>query len=161
MNCPTCGNFIPDGAPACPNCGTVAAPNYSQPQAYGSPYYNPGMVTPKKSNKGLIIGLAIGGVVLFIAILSVIVAIATPSILNTKRNGTYVCNDYGMTMTLKVNGEKFTLTSKYDGESEKTNGKIKFDGDTVKLTAKGETIKGKYNSEKKTITIEGMKFKKK
>ena len=119
------------------------------------------MVTPKKSNKGLIIGLAIGGVVLFIAILSVIVAIATPSILNTKRNGTYVCNDYGMTMTLKVNGEKFTLTSKYDGESEKTNGKIKFDGDTVKLTAKGETIKGKYNSEKKTITIEGMKFKKK
>lgn len=159
MNCPTCGNFIPDGAPACPNCGTVAAPNYSQPQAYDSPYNNPGMGTPKKSNKGLIIGLSAGAAVIILA-----VVVTAFVFLFTTKNGTYVCNDYkeyGVTMSLKVNGDKFTLTNKYDGESEKTNGKIKFDGDTVKLTAEGETIKGKYNSKKKTITIEGMKFKKK
>ena len=157
MNCPNCGTELPEGSVVCTNCAaslvesTIQSNDFNQASAYTEP--------PKKSKKGLIIGLSCAAV----AIIAIVV-IAIVLIIGGNKNGTYTCKEmesYGVKCTLKVNGDKFTLKMSAYGEEEKESGKIKFKGKKVTLTVDGEDVKGTYNKSKKTIDIEGMTFTKK
>lgn len=115
-----------------------------------------------KNRKPLIIGI-----VAAVAVIA-IVAVVLIFVLGNSKNGTYSCDLFsavGGECTLKINGSKFTLTMDAMGQKESQKGTVKFSGNTVKLTIDGETVKGKYDSSKKTITLdlEGMElvFKKK
>lgn len=152
MNCPNCGTNIPDGVLSCPNC---AAPVSNQ-TGFSNPM--PVNAMPRKSNKGLIIGIACGAVVVIAAIILCIV------LFTGGKNGTYVNNDfkdYGIDCTLKVNGSKCELKMAGFGETTTEKGTIKFNGSKVTITFDGESSKGTYNKSKKTIEIDGMTFKKK
>ncbi|MBQ7707379.1 MAG: protein kinase [Lachnospiraceae bacterium] len=129
----------------------VPAMNNMQ-SGYGAPQGYPTTKGGKK--KGLIIGIAIAVIVLIICFASGVFS---------GRNGKYVCDDYtseGLYMTLEVHGSDFTLTVTESGETSTSKGTIKFSGDDVTLSAAGETLSGTYNKSNKTITIEGLTFKK-
>ncbi len=152
MNCPNCGANLPDGTLSCPNC---AAPIPSQ-AGFSNPM--PVNTMPKKSNKGLIIGIACGAVVVIAAVILCIV------LFSGSQDGTYVNNDfedYGIDCTLTVDGNKCELKMSGYGESTSEKGTIKFNGKKVTITFDGEKSEGTYNKSKKTIEIDGMTFKKK
>lgn len=155
MNCPNCGADVQEGLMSCPNCA-AALPVTENPYDVST---GP-MAVPKKTNTGLIIGVACGVVVLLAAAIVCIVLL-----IGGGKDGTYVCKDLsalGIECTLKVDGNKFTMKMEAFGESETETGTIKFSGKTVKLTSSdGETIEGTYNKSKKTITVDEMKFTKK
>ncbi len=156
MNCPNCGAQLQEGTLVCPNCAAaLPVDNASQPAFNQAPVYD----VPKKSKKGLIIGLSCAAVVVIAAVILCVVLL-----IGGGKNGTYLCKDmeaYGVTCTIKVDGSKFTMKMAAFGENETQKGTIKFNGKKVKLTAEGETIEGTYNKSKKTITFEGMTFTKK
>ena len=152
MNCPNCGTNLPDGTMSCPNC---AAPVPAQ-TGYSNPM--PANAMPKKTNKGLIIGILCGAVAIIAAIIICIILFTGTT------DGTYVCEDFvesGIDCVLKVNGSKCELKMTFLGESESEEGTIKFSGKKVTITIDGETNVGTYNKSKKTIEIDGMTFKKK
>ena len=188
MRCPDCGEEVQEGVLVCPHCSAMLPMtddtydsyntsninnNYNQNYgSYNSNYnsyndYNSGSYPPpsavnnnnnynrRPSNKFKHPVLIIFAVVLFIFIIYSA----------TNKNGTYVYKNEGLKITLKVDGNKFTMktymaysTSLGGGKNymptDEVSGKIKFVGSTAKLTAQGVTFKFKYNSSKKTITYE-------
>ena len=164
MNCPSCGNQVADGAANCPVCGAplmVAGgmPQGMDPMQQGGvqPQYQAPQGGGKKT--GLIIGIAVAAVAVVALVLCLVLGV-----FGGGHNGKYVCDDYaayGMDVSLEVKGSKFTLTMSAFGETETTEGTIKFKGDKVELTAEGDTIEGTYDKGEKSITFEGMTFKKK
>ena len=141
-NTPRVNNVIQPTAPAMPNMQS----GYGYPQGYPAP--------KRGKKKGLIIGIAIAALVLIICFATGVFS---------SKNGKYVCNDYassGMYMSIEVDGSDFTLTVTEDGETSTSSGTIKFKGDSVVLSAAGETLEGTYDKSNKTITIEGLTFKK-
>lgn len=141
--------------------------------------FNPGnngyMNQPKKKKTGLVIGL-IAAILLFITatVAAVFLIIESASSSSKKSgsgfDGTYVYKSenelfgYTITQTLKINGNKYTLTSKtvYDDDDEydsttKDSGTIERDGDEVTLDDNDGVFaysEGTYDSKKKTITFE-------
>ena len=141
--------------------------------------FNPGnngfMNQPKKKKTGLVIGL-IAAILLFITatVAAVFLIIESASSSSKKSgsgfDGTYVykseneLSGYTITQTLKINGNKYTLTSKtvYDDDDEydsttKDSGTIERDGDEVTLDDNDGVFaysEGTYDSKKKTITFE-------
>ncbi len=159
MNCPSCGNQVADGSANCPVCGAPLMAPGGMPQG-GAPMQPQYQAAPQGGGKktGLIIGIAVAAVV----VIALIVCFALG--LFSSKNGKYVCDDYsayGMELSLEVKGSKFTMTVNAFGETETTEGTIKFKGDKVELTAEGDTIEGTYSKKDKSITFEGMTFKKK
>lgn len=156
MNCPKCGATLQDDMLVCPTCGTPL-PVQSESQ---SDFANAAPTTaPAKSKKGLIIGLAAGAVAIIALIVVLIVFVFAGG-----PDGTYECSDLkalGITCTLKVDGDEFTLKMSAYGETETQKGKIKFDGKKVTMTVDGESEEGTYNKSDETIEFEGMTFKKK
>ncbi|MBQ9610324.1 MAG: zinc ribbon domain-containing protein [Lachnospiraceae bacterium] len=172
MNCPSCGNQVADGSMSCPVCGAALIPSggmqpqyQSAPQGFDSmqqggmqPQYQAVPQSSGGNKTGLIIGIIVAAVAVIALVLCLVLGVFSG------KDGTYVCNDYaafGMDVTLEVDGDNFTLTMNAFGETETESGTIKFKGDKVELTAEGETIEGDYSKKDKTITIEGMTFKKK
>ena len=140
--------------------------------SYNAPYSQPiqaQAVAKKQPPKSAII---IGAVAL-VAIAAIIVFLFLGG--NTsKYNGTYdldTVSYLGMEFPaedftneeayIKIKGDKATLRA--EGEDTRT-ATIKIDGEDVKITDGEDTIKGKYDADEKTITIEmegiGMTFKK-
>lgn len=140
--------------------------------------FNPGnngyMNQPKKKKTGLVIGL-IAAILLFITatVAAVFLIIESASSSSKKSgsgfDGTYVYKSenelfgYTITQTLKINGNKYTLTSKtvYDDDeydsTTKDSGTIERDGDEVTLDDNDGVFaysEGTYDSKKKTITFE-------
>ncbi len=172
MNCPFCGNQVADGSANCPVCGAALMTPGGMPQGAGpmqggmpqggiQPQYQ---AAPQGGGKktGLIIGIIVAAVAVIAIVLCLVLGVFS------SKNGKYVCSDwsaFGVDMTLEVKGSDFTLTMTAYGETETTEGTIKFSGKKVKLTAEGETIEGTYSAKDKTISLdmEGMSltFKKK
>lgn len=68
MNCPRCQNPIPEGSAFCPRCGYTMTPMQNPSQAsWAEP--------PKKSNKGLLLGILAGAAVLVCIVLAVILVV--------------------------------------------------------------------------------------
>ena len=172
MICPSCGSQVDDNSPSCPVCGGTLFDQNAMQQGYGQPQgMNPmqggaqpqyAPEPPKKSKTGLIIGIVVAAVAVIAIVLCLVLGVFS------SKNGKYVCDDYaafGMDLSLTVDGDKFTLEMSAFGESDSTEGTIKFKGDKVEMTAEGDTIEGTYSKKDKSITIseEGlsMTFKKK
>lgn len=113
MFCPNCGKQLPENGNFCPNCGEklMAAPQAQPVQPVQVPPVQvppvsvqpevPAQPVKKKSKKGLIIGLSVGGGVLVI-LLAVIVAVFV--LLGGTKEPTMTCGgmtfSYGMTVDL-------------------------------------------------------------
>lgn len=160
MICPSCGNQVADGSPSCPVCGAALMAPGGMPQGGMQPQYQAAPAPQGGGKKtGLIIGIAVAAVAVVALVLCLVLGV-----FGGGHNGKYVCEDYaayGMDVSLEVKGSKFTLTMSAFGETETTEGTIKFKGDKVELTAEGDTIEGTYDKGEKSITFEGMTFKKK
>ena len=70
--CKNCGAQIPDGAGFCNHCGAAQAQQPQQTQMQQPQMQQPQMQPQKKSKKGLIIGLSVGGTVLLSGIVVLI-----------------------------------------------------------------------------------------
>lgn len=82
MFCPKCGSQLADGTKFCPKCGAALGGTASTPASgasnqftngQGAPQpqgvnYTPSPIQPKKSNKGLFIGLGVAAVAIVIAL---------------------------------------------------------------------------------------------
>ena len=72
-NCPNCGKEFPDNINFCDGCGVQllvkqAAPIVTQPQTVQPPVQSPVVQYPKKSKKGLLVGLLVMIVVIVVVI---------------------------------------------------------------------------------------------
>ncbi len=182
MNCTNCGNEMPMGSMACPYCGTPAPVDMGMQQQFQQPYQQPyqqgapmdmGMqqqfqqpyqaapamqyqTAPTSNKKNLIIGLSIGAV----AIVAIVLLLVFVVFKGGDVDGTYVCNYYGMEVELEIDGDEFTMSMSYLGESEELSGSCEVDGDEVLLTYDGETVACDYDAKEGTIDFDGMIFEK-
>lgn len=159
MNCPNCGNQVADGSASCPTCGAPLMAPGGMPQG-GAPMEPQYQAAPQGGGKktGLIIGIVVAAVAVIAIVLCLVLGV-----FGGGHNGKYVCEDYatyGMDVSIEVKGSKFTMTMSAFGETETESGTIKFKGDKVELTVDGDTVEGTYDKKEKSITFEGMTFKK-
>lgn len=176
MNCPNCGNQLPDGTTFCTSCGTplgAQQPVQSPSDALfnAEPAYTP---APAKKGKGSVIGIIIG----VIALLAIAFVVAF-FVLGGRYNGTYKfvsATAFGMEMTLadleaesgqtmemslEVTFGKCTLNAKAIGLENSGSAKIKIKGDEVTFIDGSQEMSGSYDSSEKSITInaDGVELK--
>lgn len=178
MNCPNCGTQLPEGTTFCENCGTPIAPQ--QAQDVNNALFNQEPVytvaaAPKKK-RGVVIGVIIAVLVLAIAAGVILFMLG-------RYNGTYKfasmsfagmeynidqlseiseMSGESINMSLKVSFTKCTLDMDALGYKHSGDAKIKFSNNKVILSNDdGDEIKGTYNSNEKSITlnIEGIEMK--
>ena len=164
MICPMCGNENPDGSVLCAGCGTSLVQSAVNAFAPDDTMVQGGMgsiAAPKKSKKGLFIGIGVAAVAVIVAVVLLCVFL-----LGGNADGTYVASEEGASYSIKIDGNKFEMSVEYLGQKiTVAEGKCKISGSKMTLTCEGEDLEAKYNSSKKTITIEDddmkLVFKKK
>lgn len=163
MNCPVCGNEMPEGVTQCSACGYSAdAAQPVQQMQPMQPMQQAGFNNeePAKSKKGLMIGIIIGAVVLIAAIAVILIVFVFGK---SKLEGTYKCDDYedfGLTMELELDDGKCEVVVTGWGESDTQEGTYTVDGDTVTMVFPDETMVGEFDSKEGTLTIDGLVFEK-
>ena len=141
MFCPRCGQYNADGSVFCSGCGspfrssTTGQPSvvqYPPPQAP----YAPGPQPPKKSRKGLTIGLVAGGVALIAAAVTLILLLpGGPSIV-----GLWYSEARGEVLEFRDNGRVYGYDAsgeykgRYEYDPRSGEGVAEFDGEEYAFT---------------------------
>jgi hypothetical protein len=152
MFCIKCGHKLEEGAVFCTQCGSKQESVSAQPAQPAAPTYTGYAPQPqKKSSKGLIIGLGIGGAALVIAVVLLVLLLpgggnadlagvwydesGYGGTIDFKANGTFDMQVAGMNMpgtyTFDKNKSKGTLSITYFGESEEMP--FKLEGDRLNV----------------------------
>lgn len=189
MNCNVCGSEIPVGSPTCPVCGAPAQGAPQAPQdAYGAqggyvdpnqggyvdpnmqynadPYAQQAAVPQQKSNKGLIIGIAIGvGVLVCVLVLWMLgvfgggdhdgtYKLSRASAMGMELSGDQL-ESFGMDpddYTIKISGSSATV----DMAGQVASCKVKFSGDKVTFSGDGQELEGTFKSGEITLSYMGV-----
>lgn len=153
MFCTKCGHKMEEGTIFCTQCGNRMESAEAQPSQPAAPVYSGYAPQPqKKSRKGLVIGLSIGGAVLIIAIILLVILLPSRGgsadvagtwyeetgyggTIDFRADGTFDMQVAGMTMpgtyTFDKNKNTGKLSINYLGESEQEP--FKLDGDRLNI----------------------------